>query len=240
MDKATPYPSLFAPFTLAGMRLRNRVVHASMNTHMAENTRVTERLIQYHANRARGGAALIVTEPISMARHQNVSYRARAWNDDNLDGLKRWADAVESEDCRLLAQIQDPGRGRHNTGIQAEAIGASALPDDLSWIVPHALTVAEIHSMTDDFARSAARLQRCGFSGVEISAGHGHLFHQFLSPWSNVRTDEYGGDCEGRTRFVAELIAALRAMCGRRFILGIRLPGNDYVAGGIGAEEAAA
>ncbi|MBI3057563.1 MAG: hypothetical protein HYY77_26510, partial [Betaproteobacteria bacterium] len=180
MDKATPYPSLFAPFTLAGMRLRNRVVHASMNTHMAENTRVTERLIQYHANRARGGAALIVTEPISMARHQNVSYRARAWNDDNLDGLKRWADAVESEDCRLLAQIQDPGRGRHNTGIQAEAIGASALPDDLSWIVPHALTVAEIHSMTDDFAHSAARLQRCGFSGVEISAGHGHLFHQFL------------------------------------------------------------
>ncbi|MBI1991247.1 MAG: hypothetical protein HYS65_16345, partial [Betaproteobacteria bacterium] len=148
MDKATPYPSLFAPFTLAGMRPRNRVVHASMNTHMAENTRVTERLIQYHANRARGGAALIVTEPISMARHQNVSYRARAWNDDNLDGLKRWADAVESEDCRLLAQIQDPGRGRHNTGIQAEAIGASALPDDLSWIVPHALTDAEIHSMT--------------------------------------------------------------------------------------------
>lgn len=239
MDKATPYPSLFAPFTLAGMRLRNRVVHASMNTHMAENTRVTERLIQYHANRARGGAALIVTEPVSMARHQNVSYRARGWNDDNLDGFKRWADAVESEDCRLLAQIQDPGRGRHNSGIQAEAIGASALPDDLSWIVPHELTVAEIHSMADDFAHSAARLQRCGFSGVEISAGHGHLFHQFLSPWSNVRTDEYGGDCEGRTRFVTELIAALRAMCGRRFILGIRLPGNDYVPGGIGAEEAA-
>ncbi len=239
MDKATPYPSLFAPFTLAGKQLRNRIVHASMNTHMAENTRVTERLIQYHANRARGGAALIVTEPVSMARHQNVSYRARAWNDDNLDGLKRWADAVESEDCRLLAQIQDPGRGRHNTGIHAEAISASALPDDLSWIVPHALSVAEIHAMTDEFASSAARLQRCGFSGVEISAGHGHLFHQFLSPWSNVRTDEYGGDWEGRTRFVAELIAALRAMCGRGFILGIRLPGNDYVPGGIGAAEAA-
>ena len=239
MDKATPYPSLFAPFTLAGKPLRNRIVHASMNTHMAENTRVTERLIQYHANRARGGAALIVTEPISMARHQNVSYRARAWNDDNLDGLKRWADAVESEDCRLLGQIQDPGRGRHNTGIQAEAIGASALPDDLSWIVPHALTVAEIHAMTEEFANSAARLQRCGFSGVEISAGHGHLFHQFLSPWSNVRTDEYGGEWEGRTRFVAELIAALRAMCGREFILGLRLPGNDYVPGGIGVAEAA-
>lgn len=239
MDKATPYPALFAPFTLAGKRLRNRIVHASMNTHMAENTRVTDRLIQYHANRARGGAALIVTEPISMARHQNVSYRARAWNDDNLDGLKRWADAVESEDCRLLGQIQDPGRGRHNTGLNADAIGPSALPDDLSWIVPHALTIAEIHAMTDDFAHSARRLRRCGFSGVEISGGHGHLFHQFLSPWSNVRTDEYGGDVEGRTRFLRELIGALRAICGSEFILGLRLPGNDYVPGGVGPAEAA-
>ncbi len=239
MDNATLYPSLFAPFTLAGRPLRNRIVHASMNTHMAENTRVTDRLIQYHANRARGGAALIVTEPISMARHQNVSYRARAWNDDNLDGLKRWANAVESEDCRLLGQIQDPGRGRHNTGLNAEAIGASALPDDLSWTVPRALTVAEIRAMIEDFAHSAARLQHCGFSGVEISAGHGHLFHQFLSPWSNVRTDEYGGDWEGRTRFLTELIAALRAMCGRGFILGLKLPGNDYVPGGIGPAEAA-
>ena len=239
MDKTTPYPSLFAPFTLAGRPLRNRIVHASMNTHMAQDTRVTDRLIQYHANRARGGAALIVTEPISMARHQNVSYRARAWNDENLDALKRWADAVESEDCRLLGQIQDPGRGRHNTGLNADAIGASALPDDLSWIVPHALTVAEIHAMIEDFACSAARLQRCGFSGVEISAGHGHLFHQFLSPWSNVRTDEYGGDWEGRTRFLTELIAALRAMCGRGFIVGLKLPGNDYVRGGIGPAEAA-
>ncbi len=239
MNEAKPYPSLFAPFVLAGKRLRNRIVHASMNTHMAEHTRVTERLIQYHANRARGGAALIVTEPISMAQHQNVPYRARAWNDDNLDDLKRWADAVESEDCRLLAQIQDPGRGRHNTGINAEAISASALPDDLSWVVPHALTISEIRAITEEFASSAARLKRCGFSGVEISAGHGHLFHQFLSPWSNVRTDEYGGDWEGRTRFVAELIAALRAMCGREFIVGLRLPGNDYVPGGIGVAEAA-
>lgn len=236
----TPYPSLFAPFTLAGRPLRNRIVHASMNTHMAINTRATDKLIQYSANRARGGAALIVTEPISMAPHQNVKYRARGWNDDNLDKLKRWAEAVESQDCRLLGQIQDPGRGRHNTGLNAEAIGPSALPDDLSWIVPHVLTVTELKAMVDQFAQSALRLQRCGFSGVEISAGHGHLFHQFLSPWSNQRTDEYGGDTAGRTRLVVELLAALRAACGRGFILGIRLPGNDYVPGGVVLSEAVA
>ena len=214
-------------------------MHLAMNTHMASRTRVTEQLINYHAARARGGAALIVTEPISMARHQNVAYRARAWNDENLDGLKRWAEAVESAGCALLGQVQDPGRGRHNTGIGAHAIGASALPDDLSWTVPHALTADEIASMIEEFAASCARLQRCGFSGVEISAGHGHLFHQFLSPWSNVRTDRYGVDWEGRTRFVRELIDAIRANCGSTFLIGLKLPGNDFQPGGIGPREAA-
>ena len=239
MSDATLYPALLAPFTLAGKRLRNRVVHASMTTLMGENGRVTDRLIQYHANRARGGAALIVTEPLSMAPHQKIPYKVRAWNDDNLDGLQRWADAVESHDCRLLGQIQDPGRGRHAPGRNAEAVGASALPDDLSWTVPHALTAAEIGRLIEDFARSANRLQRCGFSGVEISGGHGHLFHQFLSPWSNARTDEYGGSLEGRTRFLTELIAALRAECGRGFIVGLKLPGNDGVPGSIGPLESA-
>jgi hypothetical protein len=239
MNTPALFPSLFSAFGLGTRTLRNRVVHASMNTHMAESTRVTQRLIDYHAARARGGAAVIVTEPISMARHQNVSYRARAWNDDNLDDLKRWAEAVESENCRLLGQLQDPGRGRHNTGIGAYAIGASALPDDLSWTVPHALTAGEIQSMIEDFAASSARLERCGFSGVEISCGHGHLFHQFLSPWSNERTDDYGGDWHGRTRFVRELITAIRASCGREFLIGLKLPGNDWVPGGIGPAEAA-
>lgn len=239
MKSDSLYPALLAPFTLAGKRLRNRLVHASMTTLMGENARVTDRLVQYHANRARGGAALIVTEPLSMAPHQNIPYKVRVWNDDNLEGLERWADAVESEDCRLLGQIQDPGRGRHAPGRNPEAVGASALPDDISWTVPHALTAAEIRRMSDDFAQSAARLQRCGFSGVEISAGHGHLFHQFLSPWSNTREDDYGGDLEGRTRFVRELIAALRATCGRQFIVGLKLPGDDGVRGSIAPDEAA-
>ncbi len=239
MNEPTPYPALLSPFTLAGKPLRNRVVHASMTTRMAENTRVTERLIRYHANRAQGGAALIVTEPLSMARRQNAPHWVRAWNDDNLDALKRWADAVESQDCRLLGQIQDPGRGRHVPGRTPDAVGASALPDDISWTVPHALTAAEIGQLINDFAQSAHRLQRCGFSGVEISCAHGHLFHQFLSPCSNIRTDRYGGDCEGRCRIVAELVAAIRAACGKAFILGLKLPGDDGVSGGVDPAQAA-
>lgn len=240
MTDHSAYPHLFMPVTMAGKRLRNRVVHASMTTRLGVNTKVTDRLVQYYANRAAGGAALIVTEPLSMARHQEVNYKIRAYDDENVDGLKRMADAAESRDCRLLAQVQDPGRGRHTPGRVADPIAPTAQPDDLSWGVPRALAAAEIRSMIAEFADAASRVQRCGFSGVEISCGHGHLFHQFLSPWSNLREDEYGGDRAGRVRLVADIVDAIRSACGDGFIIGLKLPGDDGVPGSIGPDEAAA
>lgn len=230
---------LQAPFALAGRRLRNRVVHASMTTLRAANAVTTPGQVQYYANRARGGAAMVVTEPFTFSAMQDVPHKTRTWRDDAMDGLRRMAEAVESHDCRLLAQIQDPGRARHHAGRHLNAMAPSALPDDLSWTMPRAMTRDQIRRFIDDIAHSAARVQRCGFSGVEISAGHGHLFHQFMSPRSNIREDEYGGDREGRTRLVRELIAAVRASCGSGFILGVKLPGDDGLEGSIGPDEAA-
>jgi 2,4-dienoyl-CoA reductase-like NADH-dependent reductase (Old Yellow Enzyme family) len=228
-----------APFELAGKRLRNRIAHASMTTLTVRDGRVTPPLIRYHAARAQGGAALIVTEPLSMSVLQAVPAKAHVFDDSNLDALQRWAQAVEGQDCRLLGQIQDPGRARHNVGRHLNAIAPSVLPDDLSWSMPRALTIGEIHQLTEDFAASSARLKRCGFSGVELSCGHGHLFHQFLSPQSNHRTDDYGGNWENRARFIAEIVDAIRAYCGGDFIVGLKLPGNDGLVGGIGPEQAA-
>jgi 2,4-dienoyl-CoA reductase-like NADH-dependent reductase (Old Yellow Enzyme family) len=229
-----------APFSLAGKRLRNRIVHASISTQLPAAARVTDRLVNYHANRARGGVAMIVAEPLGMWRGFDVPARVRAWNDDNLDGLSRWAGAVESQDCRLLGQIVDRGRGRNIPGRAVDATGASVLPDDLSWSVPRELGIDEIAAMIEQMSGASARLQRCGFSGVEISAGHGHLFNQFLSPRSNRRDDRYGGDLAGRARIVAELVAGIRAACGRGFIIGLKLPGDDGVPGSVGPREAAA
>jgi len=233
------YAALSRPISLAGKRLRNRVVHASISTQFPQDARVTERLVNYHANRARGGAAMIVAEPLGMWHGFDVPGRVRAWNDDNLDGLARWAAAVESQDCRLLGQIVDRGRGRNIPGRVTDAASASVLPDDLSWSVPRELTADEIGRMIDEMSGASARLMRCGFSGVEISAGHGHLFNQFLSPRSNRRVDRYGGDVAGRARIVAELVAAIRAACGPGFIIGLKLPGDDGVAGSVGPDEAA-
>ena len=210
----TPYLSLFTPIELAGKRLRNRIVHPSMTTVTAADGRVTDRLIQYHLNRARGGAAMLVTEPLATAPHQKIPTRVRVWNKHDEEGLTRWAAAVEAQDCRLIGQIQDAGRGRHAPGRNFEAIGASALPDDISWTMPHILSAIEIETLIGHFANSAERLKRCGFSGVELSAGHGHLFHQFMSPYSNERTDAYGGNFDGRMRFMQELISAVREQCG--------------------------
>ncbi len=237
MTPATP-SLLFTPFELAGKPLRNRIVHASMTTLTVRNGSVAEEQIAYFENRARGGAAMIITEPLSMSPMQAVPTKTHVFNPDNAAGLTRLAQAVEQQDCRLLGQIQDPGRARHHAGRHLNAIAPSVLPDDMSWSVPRALTVEEIERFVKDFAESAARLQSYGFSGVELSCGHGHLFHQFMSPQSNIRDDAYGGNWVNRCRFISEIVTAIRKSCGANFIIGLKLPGDDGLPGGIGPEQA--
>ena len=230
---------LFTPFTLSGQRLRNRIVHASMTSLTVRDGAVATEQIEYFASRARGGAAMVITEPFSMSPLQAVATKTHAFDPANAQGLTRMAREVEQYDCRLLGQIQDPGRARHHVGRHLNAVAPSVLPDDMSWSVPRALTESEISRYVVDFAQSSARLQTYGFSGVELSCGHGHLFHQFLSPQSNVRTDRYGGDWENRCRFIAEIVTAIRKECGSSFIVGLKLPGDDGLPGGIGPESAA-
>src|SRR5215469_4932141 len=110
-----------------------------MTTRRVSGGRPSPEMIQYCANRADGGAAAVVTEPLDCARIQHRPHYVRAWDDSHLEQLKRWAAAVESHGCRLLGQIQDSGRGRHERGRNPRAYGVSPLADDLSWTVPHQL-----------------------------------------------------------------------------------------------------
>lgn len=239
MSDETAYPHLFSPLTLAGHRLKNRIVHASMSTRYVVEGAVTPRLISYHVNRARGGAAMIVTEPLSMLRRQGNMQKVQVLRESSRAGLERWAAAVAAEGSLLLGQVQDPGRGRHQPGRSHDAFGASALPDDLSWTVPHALSTAEVGDVVGEFAAAARVLRDAGFPGVEISAGHGHLFHQFMAERSNQRQDKYGGSLANRARILLELVAALRSECGEGFIVGVKLPGEDGMERGIGLAESA-
>ena len=238
MEIEQKYPTLFSPFEIGSARLKNRLVHAAMTTGFTTDRSISDGLLNYCASRARGGTAAIILEPTNMHAGQTDPRRPDVFNGTNQDSLKRLVEVVEQEDCRLLAQIQDSGRGRREQGRNDAAIGASPLPDDLSWSVPHALSADEIRQLVDEFAMSCGLLRAAGFAGVEISAGHGHLFHQFLSSWSNHRDDEYGGDIAGRTQFIRNLIGAVRSESGTDFMIGIKLPGADGVPGSIDADEA--
>ena len=238
MEKKQKYPRLFSPVDIGSVCLKNRVVHAAITTGLTTDGTISNGLLNYCASRARGGAAAIILEPSNMHPGQTDARRLHVFGGHNQYSLRRLVDVVEREDCRLLAQVQDSGRGRREMGRNDAAIGASPLPDDLSWTVPHALAAEEIRQLVRDFAASCGLLRDAGFSGVEISAGHGHLFHQFLSPWSNHRDDEYGGDVAGRTRFTRDLIAAIRSETGTGFIIGLKLPGADGVPGSIDCDEA--
>ncbi|MFC0220252.1 FAD-dependent oxidoreductase [Pseudochelatococcus lubricantis] len=236
-EKVDAYPALFSPIKLAEHSVRNRIFHTSINTHFSDTPATHDRQINYLRNRALGGCGAIVSEPLAFGPHQPAT-RLRIYDDVMQDYGKRWAEAVETHGCRLIGQIQDAGRGRHRAGRNYNAIGPAFLPDDISYTVPRAMSHDDIRRFIDQAAEGTRRLMRWGFSGVEISAGHGHIFHQFMSPQSNNRDDDYGGSHENRLRFVRELCEALRDALGSGNILGIKLPGDDGVPGGITPELA--
>ena len=116
--------------------------------------------------------------------------------------------------------------------------GISDQPDAYSWTVPHVMDTDELRRVAGEYIAVAARLHRCGFDGVELHGAHGYLITQILSPWSNRRTDAYGGSIENRTRFVREVAEGIRETCGADFIIGLKMPGDEGVAGGIDPDEA--
>jgi 2,4-dienoyl-CoA reductase-like NADH-dependent reductase (Old Yellow Enzyme family) len=235
------FARLRQPITLGGVPLKNRVVHASITTFYVQDQRVTDRFVDYHRARAQGGCAAIIIEPTAVLSWQiDEPHKVRLFDDSQVEHLARLVDAVEAHDCRLLGQIQDSGRGRHRRGRKRYCYAPSALPDDLSGTMPRALTIEQIQRAVEEVGKAAARMQRCSFSGLEISAGHGHLVHQFLSPWSNHRQDAYGGDLDGRMRFLLDMLDAIRAETRKPFILAVKAPGDDGVPGGIGPDGAAA
>ena len=114
----------------------------------------------------------------------------------------------------------------------------SPVTDPLSGEAAHEMTIAEIDAAVDGFARSAEICRDGGFDGVELHGSHAYLIQQFLSPLTNHRVDEYGGDEEGRRRFLFEIIAAVRARVGPDFVVGVRLAGDERAAGGITPDDA--
>jgi 2,4-dienoyl-CoA reductase-like NADH-dependent reductase (Old Yellow Enzyme family) len=240
LSESAHFPRLFSPLQLGRRTLRNRIALAATLTNYGADHRVTERWIDFLGERAKGGAGMIVTEiiavdPAALAHGAIVT----GYEPENEEGFRRAAAAVEGEGACLVGQLWHPGRQQLWGPVQSPK-GISDQPDAYSWTVPHVMTTDELRQVADAYVAVAERLARCGFGGVELHGAHGYLITQILSPWSNRRTDRYGGTRDNRIRFVRDVAGSIRQACGKDFIIGLKVPGDEGVTGGIDPDEAAA
>lgn len=225
--------ALFEPVAIGGLELDNRVVMPPMVTRFAtEEGYVTERGREYFRERARGGTGLIVFESTyPCERHPQ---RHLIVDDSYVEGLASVVDAVHDAGTYLAVQLNV----HRATADEVEPLCPSAieLPDGRR---AERISRDRIDALVGEFATGAERAHRAGFDGVEIHGASGYLVQQFLSPQTNRRDDEYGGDLEGRTRFARELFEAVRATVGDDRPVWFRLSGNEFLDGGIDPTEAA-
>ncbi|MBI2854772.1 MAG: FAD-dependent oxidoreductase [Chloroflexi bacterium] len=241
------YPALFSPIKIGGLELKNRIVMPPITTNFPDKGFVTDRLISYYARRAEGGAGLIIIEdaiidpPRGCYHYEDIHID----NDVYLPGLRALASAVKSAGASVAANLSHGGR---KSGVVEDGqlirshgtipVAPSAIADPFpGYIVPSELTIDEIEELEEKFVSAAARACEAGFDVISLHAAHMYLIDQFLSPISNHRDDLYGGDLDGRMRFLLEIIAKVRARAGSVPLM-VRIDGQQYMPGGITVEEA--
>jgi len=243
--------ALFSPATLRGLTLPNRVVVSPMCQYNSENGSATDWHLMHLGQFSLGAGALVMTEATNVNRVGRISLKcATLCSDENEAALKRVI-----EFCRKYGvakhglQLGHAGRKGSTHPPAAggkplkpeegawETVAPSALPFAPDWHTPRALTKQEIDSLKGDFVASVKRAERIGYDLVELHAGHGYLLHQFLSPISNRRTDEYGGSLENRMHLVLETFAAMRAAWPADKPMGARVSATDWVEGGWTPED---
>jgi len=229
---------LFSPVRLGTVEVRNRLVMPPMSVNFGvdEQGFVTERHIAYLAARASAGTGLIVVgggavhpDGLDLPRMPPV------WDDRYIPGLRALAQAVQGFGARIGLQLLHGGRqAYHDRRVAPSPLPALAVVKG----VPRELGLEEIRDLVASHAEAARRAKEAGFDLVEIHAAHGYLISEFLAPNANRRSDAYGGSFENRIRFLLEIVAAIKARCGRDFPVGVRFNGEDYVPGGWRLEEA--
>lgn len=235
------YDKLFARGRIGGLELKNRVVLPPMGTSMASWTgEATDEIIRFYAERAKGGCGLIITEITRVDDVTGVGMTGQlsVTSGKFVRKLVQLTDAVHQYDSKVFLQLHHPGReisSRALGGVQP--VAPSAIACKVVGEVPHELTEAECEDLIRKFVTGASFAKLAGFDGVELHAAHGYLINEFLSPYTNKRTDRFGGGTEGRMTFIREIIQGIQKVCGPRFPISIRLSCDEYVPGGIDSAE---
>jgi len=229
---------LFEPIEINKLNIKNRIYMPAMHLGMAENFQVTDRIIEFYAERARGGAGMICVGYATVDDLSGNTTNIGAHKDEFIDGLSRLADAIKGNGARSCVQINHAGRYNFSFFLDGkQPVAPSAIPSRMTKETPKELNLDEIQQIIDNFAQAAGRVKKAGFDAVEVLSGTGYLISEFLSPLTNKRTDDYGGSLENRMRFGLEVIEAIRKKVGEDFPVIVRMNGNDFMPGGQGRDE---
>ena len=223
---------LFAPVRIGRMTAKNRLLMSAMSINFGvnENGYVNDQLTAYLAARAKGGAGMILVGGAGVhPTGLELPGLPALWDDACIPALNKMVAAVKAYDTCFGVQLMHGGRqSYHDRKVAPSAIPAPAVVKG----VPKALTVEEIAELVTAFGDAARRCREAGFDFVEVHAAHGYLINQFLSPNANRRDDHYGGSFANRIRFFLEVLADIKAKAGGDFPVGLRINGEDYIAGG--------
>lgn len=237
---------LFQPLTLRQLTLPNRIGVSPMCQYSARDGLANDWHLVHLGSRATGGAGLIVVEATGVTPEGRISPQCLGlWSDEQIEPLRRITRFIDSQGSVAGIQLAHAGRkagtwrpwsGKTGSVPLEEGgwtpLAPSAIPFDEHHHTPQAMSREQIAGVVQDFVRAAERALKAGFKVVEVHAAHGYLLHQFLSPLSNTRDDEYGGSFANRTRLLLEVVDAVRAVWPAEWPLLVRLSATDWVDGG--------
>lgn len=229
------FPHLFEPIKIGKTTVKNRIFMPPLSTNMADKGYVTDALVEHYSTRAKGGVGLIVTEVTTVEPvYTYLPGDMSIYDDSFIPGWKKLVDAVHKYDTKILSQLFHPAYMAFPIPGTPQLIAPSNVGPYYAKSAPRAVTVDELHVIVQQFGEAARRVQIAGGDGVEIQCAHAHgLLGGFLTPLYNKRTDEYGGDINGRLRLTLEVIEKIRELCGDDFIIDVRISGDEYSEGGL-------
>lgn len=219
------FDNLFEPIQVGPITIKNRIVRSAHGTRLAG-----DKLIAYHEARAAGGVGMSTIEATGV--HANAPSTIPLYSDACIPFFKEFKARMEPHGMKIFQQIYHPGAATRPSKA-ATQMSASAIPNPLIGGIPMEMSTAQIAEMVEAFAAAARRCRDGGLDGIDLHASSGYLLEQFLSPANNTREDDYGGSLENRMRFLMEVIHAIRDAVGYEFCMGIRLPNEEYIPGGL-------
>jgi len=233
---------LFTPLALRGVTLRNRIAMSPMCMYSAgEDGIATDFHLAHLAARATGGVGLIITEATAVEARGRISTNDLGlWDDAQVESLGRIVRLCKAQGTVMCTQLAHAGRKAWTPTKGAgpfPSVAPSAIPFDADWVVPHELTRAELDAIISAYRAAAQRALRAGFDAIELHSAHGYFLHQFLSPISNHRTDEYGGSLENRARMLLRVVDGVRAVLPESQPLLVRLSSTDWIEGGLTLDD---